>query len=225
MNKINQGWIEFFDNNREEFNEILDFLDQEKDIILPYKNNVFKALFYFPPEEIKLVILGQDPYISYEKVNNVMIPQACGLAFSVPKEHKKIPKSLQNIFKEIKNCYPDYEIPKHGSLKSWVKEEKILLLNTSLTVIENKSNSHVKLWEHFTNQLIKYISDKNEKTIFLLMGSFAGLKEKFIDTTKHKIFKTVHPSPLSASRGFFGCKIFLKINEYLKSINKEPIHW
>jgi uracil-DNA glycosylase len=169
--------------------------------------------------------MGQDPYIGYEIINNIKIPQACGLSFSVPKSHKKIPPSLQNIFKEIKNCYPDYEIPKHGSLKRWVKKEKILLLNAALTVIEGKSNSHAELWTSFTDKLIKYISEKNNKTIFLLMGNFAIKKEYLIDTKKHKVFRTVHPSPLSANRGFFGCNIFKIINEYLIENNQEPINW
>ena len=224
IDKVNIGWLPFFDEHKEQLDKILNEINFN-DNIFPEKKNIFKALFYFPPEDIKLFIMGQDPYIGYEIINEIKIPQACGLSFSVPKSHKKIPPSLQNIFKEIKNCYPDYIIPKNGSLKRWVKKEKILLLNAALTVIEGKSNSHAKLWTDFTNKLIKYISDKHNKTIFLLMGNFAINKKNLIDENKHKIFITVHPSPLSASRGFFGCNIFKNINDYLIENNKDPINW
>ena len=116
----------------------------------------------------------------------MVFPQACGLSFSVPRIHKKIPPSLQNIFKEIKNSYSDYQIPSNGCLKRWAKKEKILLLNSALTVIEGKSNSHAKLWSNFTDNLIKFISENNDRTIFLLMGNFAINKEKLIDNNKHK---------------------------------------
>jgi uracil-DNA glycosylase len=223
MDNINVGWIPFFEENKKELETILENIDFNN--IFPKKENIFKTLFYFPPEDIKLVIIGQDPYIGYEIINNIKVPQACGLSFSVPKSHKKIPPSLKNIFKEIKNNYPNYEIPNHGSLKKWVKKEKILLLNAALTVIEGKSNSHAKLWKNFTDNLIKFISDKNEKTIFLLMGNFASNKKYLIDEEKHKIFITVHPSPLSATRGFFGCNVFIKINDCLVENGQEPIKW
>lgn len=224
ISKVHKGWLPFFEENKEELDKIFETINFN-DNIFPRKENIFKTLFYFPPEDIKLFIIGQDPYIGYEIMNEAKIPQACGLAFSVPKSHKKIPPSLKNIFKEIKNCYPDYEIPKHGSLKRWVKKEKILLLNASLTVIEGKSNSHAELWKNFTDKLIKFISDNNKKTIFLLMGNFAINKKYLIDNKKHKIFTTVHPSPLSANRGFVGCKIFKEINDYLIQNNQELINW
>ena len=224
ISKIHKGWLEFFEENKEQLDKILEKIEFNENIF-PNKQNIFKSLFYFSPEEIKLFIMGQDPYINYEMINEVKVPQACGLSFSVPKSHKKIPPSLKNIFKEIKNCYPDYEIPKHGSLKRWVKKEKILLLNAALTVSEGKSNSHAILWSDFTNKLIKFISDKNEKTIFLLMGNFAINKKCLIDENKHKIFTTVHPSPLSASKGFFNCNVFKNINDYLVENNQETINW
>jgi uracil-DNA glycosylase len=208
-------WHEFLSSC--ELNKILEQIYVKDEIVYPEEKHIFKALKYFGPSEINLVIIGQDPYISYEIHNNKKIPQAMGLAFSIPESHKKIPPSLKNIFKEIKNCYPDYEIPEHGSLKRWAKEEKILLLNASLTVIEGKSNSHAHLWKDFTDKLIEFVSNKNTGTNFLLMGSFAQQKEKLIDSNKHKIFKCVHPSPLSAYRGFFGSEIFKKINN--KKIN------
>jgi len=221
LENINSGWQECINNNLDNLNFIISRIDFDNEIIYPRKEHIFRALFYFPPEEIKLVILGQDPYISEES----NIPQACGLSFSVPKCHKKIPPSLKNIFKEIKNSYPEYIIPEHGSLERWIKEEKILLLNAALTVIKGKSNSHAKLWSSFTNNLIKFISEKNESTIFLLMGNFAINKSKLIDITKHKIFKTVHPSPLSAYNGFFNSNIFKEINNHLFKENKEIIKW
>jgi len=220
LNKINNGWIPFFEKNNTELTTILNSINFDSDTIYPNKNDVFRSLFYFPPNEIKLVILGQDPYISSENG----IPQACGLSFSVPKNHKKIPPSLQNIFKEIKNSYPDYQIPVNGCLKRWAKKEKILLLNSALTVIEGKSNSHAKLWSSFTDNLIRFISENNNDTIFLLMGNFAINKEMLIDN-KHKIFKIVHPSPLSAHRGFFGSNIFKEINNYLETKEIQVINW
>ena len=222
--KVHEGWLPFFEENKEQLNTILEQIDFNENIF-PKKKNVFKSLFYFPPEEIKLFIMGQDPYINYEMINNIKVPQACGLSFSVPKSHKQIPPSLKNIFSEIKNCYPDYKIPKHGSLKRWAKKEKILLLNAALTVIEGKSNSHAKLWSEFTNKLIKFISERNEKTIFLLMGNFAINKQCLIDEKKHKIFTAVHPSPLSANKGFFKCNVFKNINDYLIENNQEIINW
>jgi len=188
LDNINEGWKEFINNNLSDFHFIMSQIDFDNEIIYPKKENIFRTLFYFPPEETRLIILGQDPYISEE----LSIPQACGLSFSVPKCHKKIPPSLKNIFKEIKNCYPEYKIPDNGCLEHWVKEENILLLNCSLTVIKGKSNVHAKLWSTFTDNLIKFISDKNKSTIFLLMGNFAINKSKLIDTTKHKIFTPLH---------------------------------
>jgi len=222
---INNGWLEFFNNNINELNIILNNIDFNNQIIFPDKKNIFSSLFYFPPEDINLIIVGQDCYISSEIINGIKVPQACGLSFSVPKSHTKIPPSLQNIFKEIKNSYPDYKIPNNGCLENWVKNEKILLLNSALTVIEGKSNSHSKLWTKFTDKLIKFISEKNNNTIFLLMGNYAINKENLIDNNKHKIFKTVHPSPLSVYRGFYGCNVFKDINNYLIQNNKKIIEW
>ena len=207
MIKVHPDWIPFFDENKKDLEDI------------------FRALFYNSPQNIKLVLLGQDPYINSTIINDKKISQACGLSFSVPENYKKIPPSLKNIFKEIKNSYPEYIIPENGSLIRWAKEEKILLLNSALTVIEDKSNSHALLWSNFTNKLIIFISDKNDKTIFLLMGNFAINKTILINTYKHKIFTCAHPSPLSAYKGFFGSNIFRKINDYLIENNNEIINW
>jgi uracil-DNA glycosylase len=227
LENINIGWKPFFEENKKELETIISKLDKIKDTktIFPNRDDIFRTLFYFPPEETKLVILGQDPYISSELIDNTIIPQACGLSFSVPKCHKKIPPSLKNIYKEIKNCYPEIIIPNHGCLKNWVENEKIILLNSSLTVEEGKSNSHMKLWEKFTDKLIKFINDNNNNTIFLLMGRNAISKIKLINEEKHKIFTTSHPSPLSARRGFFYSNVFKLINNYLEYNNKKIINY
>lgn len=227
IKKINPGWKEFFETNKIQLENILEEVNRsaQSNNIFPKPNHLFRTLFYFPPEQTKLVILGQDPYIGSEIHNETKIAQACGFSFGVPKSHIKIPPSLKNIYKEIYNSYPEFSIPTHGFLKGWVRVEHILLLNTALTVVEKKSNSHQALWADFTDKLIKYISDNNPNTIFLLMGNFAIGKSKLIDSIKHKIFTTVHPSPLSASNGFFGCGVFKKINEYLETKNIQPIDW
>ena len=226
IKKIKPGWVDFFECNKEKLENILEKVNQdlENNKIFPFSKDLFRALFYFEPTDIKLILLGQDPYINSEIINNEIKPQACGLSFSVLKCHKKIPPSLVNIYKEIKSCYPEATIPTNGSLRRWVKKENILLLNSALTVIEGKSNTHQKLWANFTDDLIKFISEKNKQTMFLLMGNFAIGKSKLIDTKKHKIFTTAHPSPLSAYR-FFGCNIFREINNYLESKNIESINW
>lgn len=228
IKRVEPGWIPFMEENKEDLQKILkqlnDFIKEDY-IIFPNPKYVFRTLFYFRPEETKLVLLGQDPYINSEIDNDKTIPQACGMSFSVPKVHKKIPPSLKNIFQEIKNSYPESKIPNNGYLKRWVKKEKILLLNSALTVFEGKSNSHQKIWSQFTDNLIKYISNNNPKTVFLLMGNFAIGKSKLIDSKKHKIFTTVHPSPLSAYNGFFGCGVFKNINDYLETQNLDPIIW
>merc|ERR1712065_123179 len=156
--------------------------------------------------------------------NDKKIPQAHGLAFSVPETHK-IPPSLSNIFKELKLENENYKIPNNGNLIRWVKEENILLLNTALTVIKGESNSHQKIWNNFTNDLIEYISDNTTDVIFLLLGNNAKSKEKYIDNDNHIIITGVHPSPLSANRGFFNSNIFNKINDKLSEINKKKINW
>jgi uracil-DNA glycosylase len=193
-------------------------------IIFPKINNIFEAFKYFDLNETKLVFLGQDPYINYKIINGEIIPQATGLSFSVPNEFP-IPPSLKNIFIEIKNSYSDFIIPENGNLIKWVVEEKILLLNTSLTVEKNKSNSHQKFWKNITDNIIKDISDNHPNTIFLLLGNNAKSKKKYINEKKHIIIEGIHPSPLSAYKGFFNSKIFKKINVALNKQNKKIIKW
>ena len=164
---------------------------------------------------MKAVILGQDPY--HEP------GQAHGLCFSV-KDGVKLPPSLQNIYKEIENDLGIKE-PNNGNLTKWAKEG-VLLLNTTLTVREHLANSHSKCgWAWFTDNVIKLISDNTENTVFILWGGNARSKVPLIDSKKHLILQTVHPSPLSAFNGFFGCKHFSKTNEYLVSKGKKPIDW
>lgn len=219
---INYEWKEFFDKNKNELNIIFNKTLQSK--VFPKKKNIFKVFEYLSPKEIKVVILGQDPYINSEIIEGKEVPQAQGLSFSVPKSHKTIPPSLKNIFKEIKNSYPDFK-HKNGNLKKWVKREKIFLLNSALTVLPGKSNSHQKFWENFTDNVIKYISDSNENVVFILMGNNAKSKYSLIDTEKHIVLTSVHPSPLSASRGFFGCDIFKKANIELSKKGIDEINW
>lgn len=228
IKRVNPDWLDFFNDNKKELESILEQVNKDIDsnkVIFPLPKDIFRTLFYFGPQDTKLVLLGQDPYINSETHQNQKVPQACGMSFGVPKVHKKIPRSLNNIFKEIKSCYPNSIVPTHGFLKRWVRKENILLLNSALTVLEGKSNSHQHLWSGFTDKLIQYISNQSPHTVFLLMGNFAIGKSKLIDSSKHKLFTTIHPSPLSASNGFFGCQVFLKINEYLDTKNIKPIKW
>ena len=192
--------------------------------VYPPKHKLLETFKYFDLNETKLVFLGQDPYINSFEINGLDTPQAMGLSFSVPKGIKP-PPSLMNIFKELKNEYPDFKIPKSGDLSRWVKEEKILLFNTALTVKKGESNSHQKLWSSATDDVIKYISDNSDNVIFLLLGNNAKNKQKLIDCKKHIIITGVHPSPLSASKGFFNSNIFLNINENLRLLNKNEINW
>lgn len=200
------------------FTEIAQFLRTEKaagKIIYPAGKDIFRAFNTTAFDAVKVIILGQDPYHNPG--------QAHGLSFSVPAGLPH-PPSLQNIFKEI-NDDLGHPIPVSGDLTRWA-EQGVLLLNASLTVEAHKANSHAAIgWHLFTDAVIRALSEKREQLVFLLWGSFAQQKANFIDTTKHLILKTVHPSPLSAYRGFFGCRHFSKTNEYLLHHNKKPIDW
>ena len=184
--------------------------------VFPEKQNIFKAFSLTKLDNLKVVILGQDPYHGFG--------QAQGLAFSTPANIKN-PPSMQNILKEIQSDLGKKSICEDGDLTPWAKQG-VLLLNTILTVEEAKPKSHHNLgWEVFTDNIIKYISDNCEDTIFILWGSPAISKTKLIDTKKHHILTAPHPSPLSSYRGFFGCKHFSQANDILKSLNKEAIIW
>ncbi len=183
--------------------------------IYPKKENIFQAFNLCPFKTCNVIILGQDPYHNKNQAN--------GLCFSVNKG-TPIPRSLKNIFKEISE---DLKIikPKHGDLSKWAKQG-VLLINSFLTVRKNSPRSHQKIgWETFTDNIIKIISTKKKNMIFILWGNYAQNKTKLIDSDKHFILKAKHPSPLSARRGFFGCRHFSMTNHLLKKIKKEPIIW
>ncbi|AXX93666.1 uracil-DNA glycosylase [Malaciobacter molluscorum LMG 25693] len=185
-------------------------------IIYPKYENIFRAFELTSLEDLKVVILGQDPYHGEG--------QAQGLAFSTPKQIKN-PPSMVNILKEINQDLQKKSSCEDGDLTSWAKQG-VLLLNTILTVEKSKPKSHHKLgWEIFTDNIIKNINDNCDNIIFLLWGTPAISKSKLIDEKRHHILTSVHPSPLSAYRGFFGCKHFSQTNEILKSINKNTIDW
>jgi uracil-DNA glycosylase len=198
--------------------ELKAFLAIEKEnrkIIYPKGENIFKAFELTPFDNVKVVILGQDPYHGPN--------QAHGLCFSVQVGVDK-PPSLLNIFKEIER---DLKIPinKHGCLESWAKQG-VLLLNSVLTVQQGMAASHQgKGWERFTDKVIEVINKKHEGVVFLLWGSYAQKKGAFIDRQKHLVLTSVHPSPLSAHRGFIGNGHFSKTNHYLVKHGKTPINW
>ena len=188
----------------------------ETSTVFPEKQNIFKAFSLTKLENLKVVILGQDPYHGFG--------QAQGLAFSTPSNIKN-PPSMVNILKEINDDLGKKSICEDGDLTFWAKQG-VMLLNTILTVEEGLPKSHHNLgWEVFTDNIIKYISDNKENIIFILWGSPAISKTKLINKSKHHILTAPHPSPLSSYRGFFGCKHFSKTNEILTNLKKEPINW
>jgi uracil-DNA glycosylase len=218
--KIEAGWKEIL---KEEFSksyflQIVNFLKTERlagKIIYPPGGLIFNAFNTTPFDQVKVVLLGQDPYHGPG--------QAHGLSFSVP-YGMPLPPSLINIFKEL---YADtgLPIPNHGNLTEWAKQG-VLLLNTSLTVRANDPMSHAKIgWAEFTHEVISKISLLRENIVFLLWGRFAQEKQVLIDETRHLVLKAAHPSPFSADKGFFGCRCFSKTNEYLTRNGKEPIDW
>jgi uracil-DNA glycosylase len=188
----------------------------QNSVCFPPKDFVFNALKLCNPIDVKVVILGQDPYHGFGQAN--------GLAFSVY-DGVKWPPSLTNIFKEVATDL-DVALPLSGNLERWAAQG-VLLLNNTLTVEEKRPISHAKLgWSNFTDAIIKTLSDQNEDIVFMLWGGFAQKKAKLIDANKHKILLSGHPSPLSANRGFwFGNKHFSNANEFLKSKNKAIIAW
>ena len=198
--------------------QLRQFLVQQKKagkVIYPKGDEYFNAFNLTPFDQVKVVIIGQDPYHGPG--------QAHGLCFSV-QQGVAFPPSLQNIFKEI-HADLGLPIPKNGCLTHWA-EQGVLLLNAVLTVEQSKAAAHQgKGWELFTDAAIKELNDNREGIVFMLWGSYAQKKGQIIDTKKHCVLKCPHPSPLSAHRGFFGCKHFSKANQYLESIGKTPIDW
>lgn len=184
-------------------------------IIFPHGNDIFKAYNSTPFPKVKAIIIGQDPYHGPR--------QAHGLSFSVQKGIK-IPPSLVNIYKELESDL-NIKTTTHGNLESWAKQG-VLLLNTVLTVEKSQPASHHNRgWEYFTNATIQSLSEQKNHLVFFLWGSPAQKKASLIDAKKHLVLKAPHPSPLSAYRGFFGCKHFSKCNEYLTSHGLSPIDW
>ncbi len=196
-----------------------DFLQKEQQMgctIYPESKKIFTAFNTTPFDDVKVVILGQDPYHG--------AGQAQGLSFSVP-EGVKTPPSLQNIYKELLQDIPNFSIPKHGNLTNWA-ENGVLLLNAVLSVRANEAGSHQnKGWEHFTDAIIKVLNTEKEGLVFMLWGNYAKQKAPLIDSNKHLVLTAAHPSPFSAANGFFGSKHFSKANVYLQSKGTTPINW
>jgi uracil-DNA glycosylase len=222
------SYQEFFE--KQNLNPIQEFIEKTKKAyentkkVYPTKDLVFNVFNLVPLDNIKVIIIGQDPYINEN--------EAMGFAFSVPKSIP-IPPSLKNIYTELENDPGiDFTSPKHGDLTEWTTQG-VFLLNASLTVLEKKSNSHSKIWKDFTNNFITYISTKKNNIIFCLWGNFAKTKEKYISNPdKHLIIKTAHPSPLSIAhqgstyeKRWFDNHQFSKINDYLTKNKKEPVDW
>lgn len=219
MVKIGNDWDEVLEGEFEKpyYLELRQFLKNEygAQVIYPDMYDIFNALKYTSYKDTKVLILGQDPYHGEN--------QAHGLAFSV-KPGVRIPPSLLNMYKELHvdlGCF----IPNNGYLVPWA-EQGVLLLNTALTVRAHQANSHKgKGWEVFTDNIIKLLNLRDEPVIFVLWGNNARSKKKLIDTNKHYIIESAHPSPLSASRGFFGSKPFSKTNDILIKLGRTPINW
>ena len=219
MNNIKKSWLPILNQNLE---NILEFLDNCDYQYVPKKELIFNAFKFFEVQETKYVLLGQDPYINTQIINNKEISQAMGLSFSVPKEFK-IPPSLKNIYKEIKNDI-GVVLSKNGSLDSWASQG-VLLLNSSLTVEVSKPGSHSGAgWENFIKEVVMLLNKKNN-LVFLLWGKNAKKYKKYINPNSHLVLTAPHPSPLSAYRGFFGCKHFSKCNAYLKANGIIEINW
>ena len=216
---IKNDWQEILCKEFEKkyFEELIKKLnvDYSNQIVYPAINKIFKAFNNTSFSEVKVVILGQDPYHGANQAN--------GLSFSVNAD-VPLPPSLKNIFQEINNDIGETNL-KHGDLTSWTKQG-VLLMNSSLTVIKGKAGSHSNIgWETFTNNIIKKLSNQKNGLVFILWGNFAKSKEALINKNGHLVLKSAHPSPLSAYRGFWGAKHFSKTNFFLKKRNKKPIDW
>lgn len=216
---IPDDWKELLEDEIESewFADLQSFLDEEwqNETVYPPAEKIFDALRLTPLSEVKVLILGQDPYHGEG--------QAHGLCFSVP-DGIKIPPSLRNIYKEMRTDL-DINPPDSGNLISWA-EQGVLMLNTVLTVRSGEAQSHQKRgWEKFTDAVIKQVSDKAKASVFVLWGGSAHKKVPLIDDKRHRVICGVHPSPLSASRGFIGSRPFSGINEALKSLGREPMVW
>lgn len=214
------NWTEIIGDIKREsyFYQIMEKVNKEYSEfeILPPKNEIFEAFRVTDFAQLKVVILGQDPYHGQG--------QAHGLAFSVLPEIP-IPPSLKNIYKELADDIPNFIIPKHGYLENWANQG-VFLLNNVLTVRSGQPQSHHFIgWQLFTDEIIRRINSHKEHVVFMLWGASAQTKEKMIDGSRHLILKAPHPSPLSAHRGFFGCHHFSKANEFLLAQGQKSINW
>lgn len=208
---VHESWTELFDQYEFHEDVLLTSNNDSNLPIYPPIHQVFRV-FEMPVEEIRVLLLGQDPYHGPG--------QAHGLSFSVEKK-VRIPPSLQNIYKELQSEFPDRNYTfTNGDLYKWHSQEKIFLLNASLTVVKGTPSSHMSVWEEFTDDVIKFVQEKNKKCVFLLLGNFAKGKSKYIEDSK-RVITGVHPSPYSAMNGFFGSDLFKKVE---KAIGKK-IDW
>jgi uracil-DNA glycosylase len=219
MMTLPNDWLEVLKDEIEKdyFKNLMQKLKTEYQTktIYPKKEDVFSAFSYTPYHKVKVVIIGQDPY--HQK------NQAHGLSFSVQRG-VTIPRSLKNIYKELEKDV-HYPVSDNGNLEEWAKQG-VLLLNTILTVEDSKPGSHKNIgWEEFTTKVIEAINEKEEPVVFLLWGNFAKSYKPLINTQKHFVLEAAHPSPFSASQGFFKCKHFSKTNELLQQTNQTPICW
>ncbi|MFT5641079.1 MAG: uracil-DNA glycosylase [Cyclobacteriaceae bacterium] len=216
---IEDSWRKLLKDEFEKdyFKDLVSFVKEEyqSQTVFPPGSQIFQAFDRTPLQQVKVVILGQDPYHGQD--------QAHGLCFSV-NEGKKFPRSLLNIFKELKADL-GMEIPPHGDLSRWA-DQGVLLLNATLTVRASLPGSHQKKgWEEFTDAVIKNLSEIHEGLVFVLWGAYAQKKGELIDTQRHLVLKSAHPSPFSAERGFFGNSHFSKVNNYLKEKGVAEIEW
>lgn len=221
VNFPQNSWKPIFDSAQKYgmFEKITQSIQNEKNngkIVFPPSPQVFRAFDLCDFDNLKVVILGQDPYHGINEAN--------GLCFSV-NEGVKTPPSLRNIFKEMNNSIADFDINRSTDLSDWAKQG-VLLTNSVLTVNKDSPASHSKFgWQEFTDHIITEVSKKKDNVIFILLGNYAKSKSELIDTSKHTILTTTHPSPFSAHRGFLGSNIFIKCNEVLGSKNLSPIKW
>lgn len=217
--KIEEGWKQLLSDEFEKdyFKNLTEFVHSEYQQyqIFPPAKQVFNAFNTCPLDKTRVIILGQDPYHD--------VYQAHGLCFSV-NDGIAFPPSLKNIFKEIESDL-GVAMPQSGNLSRWA-EQGVLLLNATLTVRAHQAGSHQKMgWETFTDEVIRRVAKQREHLVFMLWGAYACRKAELIDNSRHLILTSVHPSPLSAYRGFFGCKHFSKANEYLLTTGQQPIEW
>lgn len=219
--KAPSGWKEVWQSAKDELEFVSSMLEKEekKYTLFPLEHELYNAFYDLFPESVKVVIVGQDPYHGQNPDGS---PQANGMAFST-RPDKTPPSSLKNIFKEIKKNYPDFSEPQDGYLGPW-KDQGVLLLNSSLTVRQDKAGSHKQLWYGFIKKVIQAVCTANPSCIFVLWGRKSQELEKFVSNRVY-VLKAAHPSGLSANRGFFGCQHFSEINEILERNDKEPIDW